>query len=1186
MDESRERDAAGSPSAVQAEPEHHPRRAPLVLHANWSDSRLWFWGESADLWSRVAPPDQTGDTDLDDDDAASAAFSPPSAPAPPGPPPAALAHPELHARPSADGSLHPFAATHASLREVLEPAGVPSAQGDPELRLPAAAGLPVPSTRLLHLVGHMADLSVGSALAAVRVPALAVDPPDVLRALDELESWRDEGTAPYGVALGSSIDFWIAAARLARHLLAQERFVPGLRQDLSGDLRGLWQPWVSDARTAERVALLLSAMPPIARAAADDLNHQPWPILESFLASIVDAQCRQALIREDMEDSVREKDPAADAQVAWLRGLLGPRDEVPARGSARTEMIKQIRRWISGLEDRGVSSAWRLCLKLSEPLDAAVLGDMEDPGENIAWPLTFHLQSQENPRILVDASDIWMLPGDALTIEGKRLEGPQELLLAELGRASRLFPLLERALHESEPADLPLNTRQAYQFLRELRPILLEQGFGVIAPEWWDQPTARLGARLKLTSDSLEMILGQQGPGVTPTTTRMGLAALVGYTWDIAIGGATLSLAEFEKLASKRTPLVRINGRWVEIRPDDVKAAIKFIQENPGGTMEVGDAIRLAYGSDARLTGIPIVGLEATGWVSMFFGDAAENQTIPIIEPPPGFHGSLRPYQIRGVSWMAFLERFGFGPCLADDMGLGKTIQLLALMAFERNGCSSTAAPADAPGTPPPAAAPASPAPAPGGGLGATPGTTQNGQGWSRLSAEVLADAAAASAASGRVLPTLLVVPMSVVGNWIHEARRFCPEMKLLLHHGMERLQGDAFLQAAADSDAVITTYALAHRDRDLLQRMTWQRVVLDEAQYVKNPTTKQSQAVRGLNSNSRVALTGTPVENRLSELWSILDFLNPGYLGPAATFRKRFSVPIERYRDAGRLSQLRALVKPFILRRLKTDPGVAADLPEKLEMREYSPLTTEQAELYETVVNRMLGEVEAAEGMQRRGLVLSTLIKLKQICNHPSQYLRDHAADSAEPPQIYRSGKCVRLVELLEQALDNGDQALIFTQFRQMGALLASMLRHRLEREVLFFHGGTPQAARVQMVDRFQNDGAAAPILIVSLKAGGVGLNLTAATHVFHFDRWWNPAVENQATDRAHRIGQFRTVQVHKFVVRGTLEERIDEMIEQKTELAENIIGSGEAWLTELSTDQLRDMLTLRRDAVGDEYE
>jgi SNF2 family DNA or RNA helicase len=425
---------------------------------------------------------------------------------------------------------------------------------------------------------------------------------------------------------------------------------------------------------------------------------------------------------------------------------------------------------------------------------------------------------------------------------------------------------------------------------------------------------------------------------------------------------------------------------------------------------------------------------------------------------------------------------------------------------------------------------------------------------------------------------------MSVVGNWIHEARRFCPDLRVLVHHGIGRFQGDEFVSKANNSDAVITTYAIAHRDKDLLQRVHWQRVVLDEAQYIKNPGTKQAIAVRSLPSNTRIALTGTPVENRLSELWSILDFLNPGYLGPAQTFRKRFSLPVERYHDAARGKQLRDLVRPFILRRLKTEPGVAADLPEKLESREFSHLTSEQAALYEQVVARMLAEVDAADGMQRRGLVLSTLIKLKQICNHPSQYLKDFNFELPGAPVVARSGKCVRLIEMLDEVLASGEQALVFTQFRQMGALLASMIRHELDREPLFFHGGTPQAQRVAIVDRFQKADGTAPILLVSLKAGGVGLNLTAATHVFHFDRWWNPAVENQATDRAYRIGQVRTVQVHKFVVRGTLEERIDEMIEQKTELAENIIGAGEAWLTELSTDQLREMLTLRREAVGDE--
>jgi SNF2 family DNA or RNA helicase len=404
----------------------------------------------------------------------------------------------------------------------------------------------------------------------------------------------------------------------------------------------------------------------------------------------------------------------------------------------------------------------------------------------------------------------------------------------------------------------------------------------------------------------------------------------------------------------------------------------------------------------------------------------------------------------------------------------------------------------------------------------------------------------------------------------------------VLVHHGPERALGDELVKKVQASDLVITTYALATRDRENLSQARWHRVVLDEAQYIKNPVAKQSQAARSFDAPHRVALTGTPVENRLAELWSIMDFLNPSYLGTSGSFRQRFAVPIERYRDKLRAEQLRALIRPFLLRRLKTDPYVVADLPEKVETKEFGHLTGEQASLYDACVKRMLSDVDHAEGMQRRGLVLAGLVKLKQICNHPALAQAEEMGLST-PPDPARSGKCVRLIEMLEQVLAEGDKALVFTQFRTMGDLLAPMLRHHLGADVLFLHGGTTQPQRQNIIDTFQRSGGP-PILILSLKAGGVGLNLTAATHVFHFDRWWNPAVENQATDRAYRIGQTRTVQVHKFVVGGTLEERIDQMIESKTELAENIIGSGEAWLSELSTDQLRDILTLRNDAVEDE--
>ncbi|MFM9996484.1 MAG: SNF2-related protein [Phycisphaerales bacterium] len=1016
------------------------------------------------------------------------------------------------------------------------PDSAPPEHGTLDLKLPVdlEADRPAPSTRLAHAAGHVALLEgAPPALGRSRVPTLKLT---ALQAAALLEAAEGPGSAVLN--FGPSIAFFASASRLASYLLVQQRFVPSLRQEPGGALHGLWQPWLADERTAIRAAALLGTMPPVVRAAVDEFDHQPWPILESFVTALVDTECRRVLTNETMADAIASRDGATDAHVAWLSGLLAGPDDVQVRPAQRPEMVKLVRRWIGGLEDRGASSAWRLLLRLEEPDEPPpAAGGRDDSAESAAWGLTFALQSQDNARVVLDAEDVWLLPTESVTIEGRRADRPGELLVAELTRAARLYPTLDRVLDDAQPSGLELDTRKAYHFLREIRPILLEQGFGVEVPGWWDEPAARLGARLKLTSD-------EHGPSPAPTLSgpglvasaraSIGLDALVNYAWEISVGGTTLTLQEFEKLAARRVPLVRLHGRWVEIRPEDVEAAVKFIRENPGGAMKVGDAVRLAYGAALRATGIPIVGLEATGWVSAFFGATANNERIPMIEAPAGFHGSLRPYQLRGLAWLVFLERFGFGPCLADDMGLGKTIQLLALLAHERE--------------------------------------------------QAARDRAAQAIDSRGVPPTLIVVPLSVVGNWLHEAKRFCPQLKVLVHHGVERLTADAFVTAAEAADAVVTTYALVHRDRDTLAKVHWHRVVLDEAQIIKNPTTKQAMAVRSLTATSRACLTGTPVENRLSELWSIMDFLNPGYLGTPGMFRSRFAVPVERYRDPHRAEQLRELIRPFLLRRHKTDPAVAADLPEKVESREYAHLTSEQAELYEQVVRRMLGQVDQAQGMRRRGLVLASLVKLKQVCNHPSQFLKDHDSSSPTPPSPARSGKCQRLVQMLEEVLAGGEQALIFTQFRQMALLLAPMLRHDLDREALVFHGGTTQAERDAIVRRFQLADGTAPILIVSLKAGGVGLNLTAATHVFHFDRWWNPAVENQATDRAFRIGQTRRVQVHKFIVRGTLEERIDEMIEQKTALAENIIGAGERWLTELSTDQLRDLLTLRREAVGDE--
>jgi SNF2 family DNA or RNA helicase len=380
--------------------------------------------------------------------------------------------------------------------------------------------------------------------------------------------------------------------------------------------------------------------------------------------------------------------------------------------------------------------------------------------------------------------------------------------------------------------------------------------------------------------------------------------------------------------------------------------------------------------------------------------------------------------------------------------------------------------------------------------------------------------------------------------------------------------------------DLVLTSYPLVRRDEPFLKAVAWHGVILDEAQNIKNSTAKQTQVIRTLPASFRVALTGTPVENRLSELWSIMHFLNPGYLGSRHAFRQSYTLPIERYGDDRAREQLKRVVSPFILRRVKSDPRVIQDLPLKQEMKRYCSLSEEQATLYEAVVREALEEVEQAEeGMDRRGRVLSMLMQLEQICNHPALYL--HQVGEGQLSAIAddaRSGKLARLEEMLEEVLSVDERALIFTQFAEIGHLLKCSLQQRLGVPVLFLHGGTPTKQRAGMVQRFQEEASGPPLFIVSLKAGGTGLNLTRANHVFHFDRWWNPAVEDQATDRAFRIGQTRNVQVHKFVCAGTLEEMIDEMIESKKALAESIVGRGERWLTELSTRELGELVRLRR--------
>ena len=735
----------------------------------------------------------------------------------------------------------------------------------------------------------------------------------------------------------------------------------------------------------------------------------------------------------------------------------------------------------------------------------------------------FFLQAKDDRSLLVPAEEVWKTRSSTLTFLKRGFKNPQEQLLADLGKASRAFPTIDRSLQTARPVGLELDAEQAYSFLRHSAPLLEQSGFGVLLPSWWEKTGARIGVKLRLKPASEE----SNESGKVVTSGLLGIKGIIAYDWTVAIGDETLSEAEFEQLASLKIPMVQIRGQWVELRQEDVEAAIEFFKKKHGsGEMTLGEAMQLGLGGGAEdvetEVGLPVVEVETEGWLEDMLSSLSEGLKITPVKAPRTFKGKLRPYQIKGVSWLAYLTNFGFGACLADDMGLGKTIELIALLLHERSG--------------------------------------KRGK---------------------KPAPTLLICPMSVVGNWQKEVERFAPSLKVMVHHGADRLTGKNFAREAKKKDLVISTYALAHRDEETLSAVHWQHVVLDEAQNIKNPSAKQTQAIKKLEAEHRIALTGTPVENRLSELWSIMDFLNPGYLKSAQLFRTNFALPIEKYRKKERAEILRHIIQPFVLRRVKTDPTIIKDLPEKMEMKVYYNITKEQASLYEAVVAEMIERIEEldrteeSEGIERKGLVLATLMKLKQICNHPALFLQDGSVLEG------RSGKLARLEEMLEEVLAEGDKALIFTQFAGMGVMLRHYLQDKLGCEMLFLHGGTPKKQRDAMIQRFQNDHYGPPLFILSLKAGGFGLNLTAANHVFHFDRWWNPAVENQATDRVFRIGQTKNVQVHKFVCIGTLEERIDQMIEQKKALAESIIGAGEAWLTELSTEQLKEVFALSRDAV-----
>ncbi len=912
--------------------------------------------------------------------------------------------------------------------------------------------------------------------------------------------------------LADELRWWSHLQRWSLSLIAQGRWIPQVELSRGEGYphRARWVPLLNREDDRRRLEELASQLPLIATCAlpwreptGKRSNRTTRLRPEAMRAANPLASCRprsgrlrvanlleeliDAQLRKNFEPNTAELDPLLST---WQQAL-GSNDGIITLSDTDVERLASAsKHWKEGVA--GNVASGRACLELFTP-----------KADEELWELHFSLQAEADPTLKVPASTAWATGSQILQLGDVRVEQPGEVLLEGLGRALNVFDPLARGLENATPESMQLTPAEAFVLVRIAAAKLRDVGVGVILPPSLSGGFAsRLG--LSITAELAE------------TSRGFTLGENLVWNWELMIGGITLTLRELERLASKKSPLINHKDAWIELRPNDLKNAESFCKANP--ELSLDDALRLTATEGNTFMKLPVHKFEAGPRLKNVLEQYHQQKAPDPLPAPEGFSGQLRPYQERGLGWLAFLNRFGQGACLADDMGLGKTIQLLAFLQHLK--------------------------------------TEQELK-----------------------RPVLLIAPTSVLTNWKREALAFTPKLKVYEHYGPKRPSTDSELkQEFNDIDLVLTSYGLMQRDLSLLKTIDWQGVVIDEAQAIKNPTAKQSRATREISQPTktnrfRIALTGTPVENRVSELWALMDFLNPKVLGEEDFFRQRYRLPIEKYGDMSSLKDLKARVSPFILRRLKTDKAIISDLPEKVELSEWVGLSKEQKNLYNKTVAQTLDAIATSPKGQRHGKILGLLTRLKQICNHPALI---HKEGTINEEFLRRSAKLERLEEILEEVIQGGDRALLFTQFAEWGQLLQAYLQKRWEFDVPFLHGQTSKKERQSMIDRFQEDPRGPQLFLLSLKAGGIGLNLTRASHVFHIDRWWNPAVENQATDRAYRIGQSKRVMVHKFITSGSIEEKIDLMIREKSRLAEDIIGSGEDWLGGLGVDQLKELISL----------
>jgi hypothetical protein len=900
--------------------------------------------------------------------------------------------------------------------------------------------------------------------------------------------------------------------------------------------------WSAAARLAVRLVAAQQIAPTLAMS-ADDVVHAAWralaeahPQTRALLERLTDALPPAAHALHQGEGRVWSAEALLGAFMDAVADLLArqPQATTDARpGRPRARLLPWTARWAEALVDP----------------DDPVVPLRDDAADIVAGIEAWHGSDQTGDAGLTELrlsspstqDGTWVLelgvrtPRGALLPAAEIWEGAsgldedvdpvllQETLLRGLGRSGRVFPPLDAALHMADPSSIELDLDDAWHFIREAAPLLEGSDVIVVLPtDLVDEPP-----RIRLRIGAEEEPSSDDQPDLASlfaAEAQLDRQLIADYRWEIALGHETLSARDLDELISRNAPLVRWQDRWVRVAPE-VRERLAGLTD---GAVPLAEGLLLGLAGSTAIGGLPGLPEDDHDVVEV----VAEGRVAALLE------------RLRGAG--DEVEQLG-----PPDGFVGE------LRPYQERGVAWLQGMAQL-------------------GLGAILADDMGLGKTIQLIAHLLW--------RGGEGPHLVICPTSVVGNWEREVARFAPGLEVTRFHGPER--GETLREVRG---VVITSYGVVRRDGEVLADVDWDVVTLDEAQHVKNPSTAGAKAVRTLQAQQMVVLTGTPLENRLGELWALLDVTNRGLLGTRGRFGRRYVAPIERRRDPAATTRLRRVVGPFILRRTKEDPGVLSDLPPKIERTVPCGLTTEQAELYQAAVDRVLGSdaLKGASAMERRGRVLGLLTELKQICNHPAQYLRQRDPARARTDELIgRSGKLAAAREIIREAADAGDRVLLFTQYVEMGRLLVTQLGSDLGADIPFLHGGVAGRARDRMVDAFQGEGPeiAPPVLVVSLRAGGTGLNLTAATHVLHYDRWWNPAVEDQATDRAHRIGQLRTVEVHKLVTAGTVEERVAELLERKRALADTVVGAGEQWITELGEDELRELVVLS--AAGEDLD